>query len=408
MPGLNELVDKIRAKYPGAYDDLDDAALTKSVLAKYPQYSDLAAPGMPKAANPMESQTIDTPFNRGDYTHGLREAGDVLTGMLQNVAHVSTPGVAASLASKKFPQIQQQAKGWVAKPEDLPGEIVATGLPMMVGGEELPEAQIRPKIPDAAANEIASRVTGVIARRVPVLGRILKAKDFLSDLTDAIKGPEAAPEPTPAPPPTVPWKQIGQRQPPPTPTQDVIAANPGEQARLASVGSRMTQPVTLPSQNRGLALPAGAPEPSPAAAESPNISQGISTVPRTLSGQGVLNEALTSLDNKSLLKIARSRGVDVTAEAQLKPGIADQRIIKKITDSFTEDELEELRSQGLENSRFSPQPANIEDSKLARDLWHTKVLQAYFPDVAIPKALLGRAQKAQTMRLSDLLSVGAK
>src|ERR1035438_3555684 len=46
MPGLNQLVDTIRAKYPGAYDDMDDASLTKSVLAKYPQYSDLAAPGL--------------------------------------------------------------------------------------------------------------------------------------------------------------------------------------------------------------------------------------------------------------------------------------------------------------------------------------------------------------------------
>lgn len=44
MPGLNPLVDKIRAAHPGAYDDLDDAQLTKAVLAKYPQYEDLAAP----------------------------------------------------------------------------------------------------------------------------------------------------------------------------------------------------------------------------------------------------------------------------------------------------------------------------------------------------------------------------
>ena len=42
--GLNPLVDKIRAKYPGEYDDMDDATLTKKVLAKYPEYEDLAAP----------------------------------------------------------------------------------------------------------------------------------------------------------------------------------------------------------------------------------------------------------------------------------------------------------------------------------------------------------------------------
>jgi hypothetical protein len=41
MPTLAELV---RAKHPGAYDDLPDAELEKSVLAKYPQYADLATP----------------------------------------------------------------------------------------------------------------------------------------------------------------------------------------------------------------------------------------------------------------------------------------------------------------------------------------------------------------------------
>jgi hypothetical protein len=53
MAGLNQLVDKIRALHPGAYDDMDDATLTKKVLAKYPQYSDLAAPAMPKPPNPI-------------------------------------------------------------------------------------------------------------------------------------------------------------------------------------------------------------------------------------------------------------------------------------------------------------------------------------------------------------------
>lgn len=46
---LNSLTEKIRATHPGAYDDMDDAELTKRVLAKYPQYSDLAAPA-PTAA----------------------------------------------------------------------------------------------------------------------------------------------------------------------------------------------------------------------------------------------------------------------------------------------------------------------------------------------------------------------
>ena len=35
-----ELASKIRSKYPGAYDDLDDTALAQKIVSKYPQYSD--------------------------------------------------------------------------------------------------------------------------------------------------------------------------------------------------------------------------------------------------------------------------------------------------------------------------------------------------------------------------------
>jgi hypothetical protein len=42
-----------------------------------------------------------------------------------------------------------------------------------------------------------------------------------------------------------------------------------------------------------------------------------------------------------ILKIAKSRGIDVTREAQLKPGVADQKVIKKIVDDFSPDELQD-------------------------------------------------------------------
>ena len=46
-PALNPLVEKVRAAHPGAYDDMDDASLTAAIVAKYPQYSDLALPRPP-------------------------------------------------------------------------------------------------------------------------------------------------------------------------------------------------------------------------------------------------------------------------------------------------------------------------------------------------------------------------
>src|SRR5208337_4190488 len=51
---LNELVVKWRAKYPGAYDKIDDATLTKKILAKYPVYAPLAAPKVQRPAPPEE------------------------------------------------------------------------------------------------------------------------------------------------------------------------------------------------------------------------------------------------------------------------------------------------------------------------------------------------------------------
>lgn len=49
---LNPLVEKVRSAHPGAYDDMDDAALTKAVLAKYPQYVDMAAPPISSVPKP--------------------------------------------------------------------------------------------------------------------------------------------------------------------------------------------------------------------------------------------------------------------------------------------------------------------------------------------------------------------
>lgn len=37
----NELANKVKAKYPGAYDDMDNMTLAKSVIQKHPEYSDV-------------------------------------------------------------------------------------------------------------------------------------------------------------------------------------------------------------------------------------------------------------------------------------------------------------------------------------------------------------------------------
>jgi len=76
-PALNPLVQKIRAKYPGAYDDMDDAALTKAVLRKYPQYADLTAAPMSQPPDMIQKQELNNPaspnFKGGNTIPGAYE-----------------------------------------------------------------------------------------------------------------------------------------------------------------------------------------------------------------------------------------------------------------------------------------------------------------------------------------------
>jgi len=138
------------------------------------------------------------------------------------------------------------------------------------------------------------------------------------------------------------------------PRTDVIAET-GELARLQAAGVRgQAPPTVLPSQNRGLALPAGPQPQAAAAAAQVEPVAAAPGYPRTLSGESALGQVLTGLDNKSLLKVARSRGIDVTKEAQLKPSMADNRIIKKIVADFSPDELADVRDNVSRNYANEP------------------------------------------------------
>lgn len=115
-------------------------------------------------------------------------------------------------------------------------------------------------------------------------------------------------------------------------------------------------------------------------------------IPRTLSGDSALREVLVSEPNKTLLQIARSRGIDVTPEAQLKPTNAvNNRIINKIIDDFSPDELEEIRAQHLEATRMGP---NDFRGAIGKEANQTINLQTYFPELKIPLSRILRTQKA--------------
>lgn len=116
--------------------------------------------------------------------------------------------------------------------------------------------------------------------------------------------------------------------------------------------------------------------------------QALSPNAASLSGEGALRKILTGQDNANLLKIARSRGINVSKEALLKPGTADPQIIQKIMDDFSDDELENVRSTYLQNMSKH----NFGD--IGAEAWKTLSLKTYFPDLKIPQAVLNRTQLA--------------
>lgn len=107
-PALNPLVTKIRSAHPGAYDDMDDATLTKAVLAKYPQYSDLAAPPLSAAPGGPQSQP------KMDSSEGPIAAG--MTSFESQLSHIPS-GVIHTLLAKHWPIVD--AKNWDELGQDI-------------------------------------------------------------------------------------------------------------------------------------------------------------------------------------------------------------------------------------------------------------------------------------------------
>lgn len=123
-------------------------------------------------------------------------------------------------------------------------------------------------------------------------------------------------------------------------------------------------------------------------------SQSATTEPtppsgRALSGESALRQILTGQDNANLTKIAKSRGINITKESQLKPGVADNLIINKIMDDFAPDELDEIGARYQESTRFRHDFQDI-----GPEAWKTMSLQTYFPDIKLSQAAVNRTHAA--------------
>lgn len=330
---------------------------------------------------------LDTTARYYDAYHGAREAAD-----RGDTAESMVKSAAVPFAPLGIDEIYNDAKS--GNNEAAVGK-GASRILQVAGPEVLPHVlpETMPKVSLPEGGDLAAKAKAVgqmagreVTGRIPVLNRFdqfrkptfnewfdaFNAKadptlkpEFASDqeIMDRVFNPESGiklPSAT-----SLPSRQL---------PRGAIELPQGE------IQGTPSQRAIIEAESQAKAVP-GEPTPS-----------GPSTIPRIASGEGVLNQALTSMDNKSLLKIAKSRGIDVARESQLKPGAANSRIIKKIIDDFSPDELDEIRNMGMEIGRNAPvQNPNI-TPEAAAEAWHYKVLNQFFPDVAVPKTMAARAQ----------------
>jgi len=409
-------------------------------------------PPVPRPPNPLQGVAgydLLGPLREDQTLPGM------VKGQLQNLYQISTPGIAASLLQKHFPSVYAKVAHLLPTPTpaaQLPNQIMENGTMMVATGalenggfepvgDTTPRATAtpRPAAPQSSAPSAASRVADVagdklmtaakrfVAGRIPGAHFLMDLHDIVSAVTEQPEAPTvpAARPPVAQPPLSVPEAPAAVRQGwslargPQTVVDPAAGLAQGPTYPLAETlqsgldrVNALTQPVggevpMRPSiervQNLSPVPAASAPGSSaavPAAPEALPTSgaaapAGNLELPRTLDGESALRQVLGGQGNANLLKIARSRGIDVAKEAQLKPGVADNLLINKIIDDFSPEELDDFRAKYAETSRFRHNFGDFEQAvgkDAAREAWKTLNLQQYFPDLKLTKASVARTR----------------
>lgn len=443
--GVTPLADKIRASYPGAYADMDDYQLTQAVIKKYPQYHDLALPydaqikrdgkmipvrltDLPgdERLHAYEYHPPDPEFAKHTY-EGAKAgimAGTAPLALGASLAELAGGTVGGALAGKAGQKIAERA-GAGEFGQEVAGDVAGVAGGIVGAGVG---AVTKPLMSAAARG--TGRIVGNAARAASELGKDTVAQDVVGAVSPrAVHAQRVlakvaswlAPEQAK---PIFPTEAVG----PPTPPPEVLHPELVSEARTlpGQISPERVAPqvraqgaAPLPART-GLALPAPQPPPAlgpsrtlpgqiapevirpraatipprsglalPAPQEATPAPGRNADFPRSLSGDSALRQLLTGQDNLNLLRIARSRGVNVTQESVLKPGKADNLIINKIIDSFSPEELEGVAAQYMENTRFRHSFGDI-----GPEAWKTLSLKSYFPELKIPQAMLRRTQIA--------------
>lgn len=322
--------------------------------------------------------TLDDAINKpitvgGEEDRALTHAKDLAVNMARNLGDISALNIGT--------QTYRNLTGQPNTLKELPEKIVETGVPMMLGDEAPATARPPVTAADTAPREATTASSGFVDRALEVAKRralhLIPGVQSVRDLDYLLRGnPEAAPATPSAPAPAVPdWYGKGSFGTP-------VGMWGQRIAPPAEIPARM-EPGAAGSMAESVAAPSAVPQPM---SETPS-GAGI---PRTLSGDSALRQILTGQDNANLMKIARSRGINVSTEAQLKPSAADPRLINKIIDDFSDEELDSLRSFYIENTRMG----RHDFGDIGAEANKTLAMQTYFPDVKIPASQMIRTRAA--------------
>lgn len=152
---MPQLADKIRQKYPGVYDDMDDSALETAILAKHPEYADLAKPQeksadtiLQEAKQPIASQE---PTQKEQYTprNILAETHKSIVEQPQHEPDTWWGGFLGSIKNQILGTTIPALQG-AAHPDSL-GDVMSLVLP-----SELPN--LRQYLPKGKLSNIAESV----------------------------------------------------------------------------------------------------------------------------------------------------------------------------------------------------------------------------------------------------------
>lgn len=218
---MSELTRRWRAKYPGDYDDMDDATLEKAILAKYPEYKDLAAtPESDQKEQPIQNakKLLDSINNRPSDIDSIPVAQPPKEGMLSKIYRKSKEGLVSKESMQRIgdlgaagpmsfiPKFLPDAASDMTSPLNLGmlaasgGESMASPIISKLGGLAGKLLSIPTAIEGAhqigTGETVQDKLSGAAQVGMSVLPFLPKSKPKIG-ITNEVKLPVTSPKTTP-------------------------------------------------------------------------------------------------------------------------------------------------------------------------------------------------------------------